>query len=340
MASIIAANSLLWSTTSIGQTRLNKVSTNQSYIENISQKPKININSKKDVFSYVFNSLPNEVTVYPTENYFYFSFYNNGFKISGNIRLDALDRDKGIAHFAYFSTYNMWNEVLVNNYQQLRLKDGLKIIKVAPLRYKLIFANKTVIFNLNDLSKVTPPKSKIRNNEEYIGPVFDESGIQLYLVYNKNIKQFHYILNDNQTIPDALVASASNKNIFIGTRTGFAFYKDQYKNRLILIGVYDGNSMLNNYFDGPFDQLPDNFIKDDSLKNAFIDQRPELKNVIDRFGNTDKGSSRVLIIPYIHYSNENQLSVFATCTQNAGKDIKNYYSCFSQDDPTNIQEEE
>ena len=33
----------------------------------------MDIHSVPDVFSFVFNSLPNEVTVYPTENYFYFT---------------------------------------------------------------------------------------------------------------------------------------------------------------------------------------------------------------------------------------------------------------------------
>ena len=30
-------------------------------------------------------------------------------------------------------------------------------------------------------------------------------------------------------------------------------------NRQILIGAFVGNTQLNNYFDGPFDQLPDNY---------------------------------------------------------------------------------
>ena len=121
-----------------------------------------------------------------------------------------------------------------------------------------------------------------------------------------------------------------NKDIIIGTRTGFSFYKDIYKNRFILIGVYSGNSMVNNYYDGPFDQLPDNFIKGDALKNAFIDQSPELKGKIDRFGNTDHGTSRVLITPYIHYTYEQDLAVFSECTSKAGDNIDAYYTCFDK----------
>lgn len=193
---------------------------------------------------------------------------------------------------------------------------------------------------MNDLSQVKPSLSKIRKEEEYIGPVFDESGIQLFLVYNRSIKKFHYILNDSSPIPDTLMPSRSTEDILIGTRTGFAFYRDALKNRLILIGVYDGNSMVNNYFDGPFDQLPDNFIKGNRLRDAFIHQRPELKGKIDRFGNTDNGRSRVLITPYIHYAYEYELSVFKKCTRRAKEDIKAYYKCFHQEDPSAAEEKE
>ncbi|KTD30517.1 hypothetical protein [Legionella israelensis] len=310
-----------------------QIYTNQNYLEAIRTRDELNIQSIDDVFQFIFNQLPDEVTVYPTENYYYYSFYHNGIELSGNIRLDALDRDKGIVHFAYFSTYNRWNEELINKYKKFAAKDNLQVKKISDLRYQLTLDKKSVIFNLNDLRNITPPASKIRKDEQFIGPVFDESGIQFYLVYNPKVKRFYYILNEHETVPDTFTPSRISNDILIGTRTGFSFYRDNYKNRLILIGVYAGNSMVNNYFDGPFDQLPDNFIKGDQLKNAFIDQRPELKGEIDRFGNTDNGASRVLITPYIHYSYEQQLSVYKDCTQKAGKNINAYYSCFEQEEP-------
>lgn len=77
-----------------------QIYTNQNYLEAIRTRDELNIQSIDDVFQFVFNQLPDEVTVYPTENYYYYSFYHNGIELSGNIRLDALDRDKGIVHFA------------------------------------------------------------------------------------------------------------------------------------------------------------------------------------------------------------------------------------------------
>lgn len=305
-----------------------KLFTNQSYIETFKTDQAIDIKSVDSIFGFVFNQLADEVTVYPTENYYYYSFYHNGIELSGNIRLDALDRDNGTVHFACFSTYNRWNEEIINHYKKFGTSDGVVLKKINPLKYSLTYRDRSVIFNLNDLSRVIPSISKIREDEQFIGPVYDESGIQLYLVYNPKIKEFLYILNDRDNVPETFTPSKISKNIIIGTRTGFSFYRDNYKNRLILIGVYSGNSMVNNYYDGPFDQLPDNFIKGDVLKNAFIDQNSDLKGKIDRFGNTDNGASRVLITPYIHYTYEQDLSVFSECTSQAGDDVDAYYSCF------------
>ena len=47
------------------------------------------------VFAFVLDSLPDRVKVYPTENYYYFTFTHNGVDYAGNIRLDASDRDQG-----------------------------------------------------------------------------------------------------------------------------------------------------------------------------------------------------------------------------------------------------
>ena len=53
----------------------------------------------------------------------------------------------------------------------------------------------------------------------------------------------------------------------------------------------------NNYFDGPFDQLPDNFIEGETLRDAILAVRPQLKGEIDRFGGAPDGSIRFMIGP-------------------------------------------
>lgn len=313
---------------------LPKLQTNQKLLEEINRAGGLEIKDARAVFSYVFNELPPDVRVYPTENYYYFSFYHNGIKFAGNMRLDAYDRDKGILHFAYFNKFNRWNEETTSEYRQLSKADGVQIEKLDKLQYRVTFKGKSVIFHLNDLTDVKPPKEIVNDWEEYIGPVYDEAGIQFYLLYNKKSKLFHFILNENAPVPDQFSPARTAKNIQIGGRTGFAYYKDRFLDRKILVGVYEGNSMVNNYFDGPFDQLPDNFLKGDQLQKALIDESPELAGQIDRFGNTDEGKSRVLVAPYLYFSHESQLAVFDQCAQHAGDDKTAYYACFKAENVT------
>ena len=311
-----------------------KVFTNQEGIEGLWGPEDLDIANLESVLSHVFNGLPDDVYVYPTENYYYFSFFHNGVKYAGNLRLDKLDRDTGIVHFAYFSAYTRWNEELVSKYKKLTSEDGIEIAKVDDLTYLLSLNGKEVTFHLNDLRDVKPGPDKIREDETYIGPVYDESALQFYLVYNYKLHLFHYILNDEHAPPEIFSPGRIMKDVEIGARTGFAFYNDKFMDRKILIGVYEGNSMVNNYFDGPFDQLPDNFIEGDTLRDAFVDESPELAGKIDRFGNTNQGASRVLITPYIHYATEFDLAVFAGCAEDVGEDKDVYYACFKVADET------
>src|SRR6185295_3505585 len=108
-------------------------------------------------------------------------------------------------------------------------------------------------------------------------------------------------------VADDLVPAKPAGRISIGRRTGFAFYRDHRIERKILIGVFAANSELNNYFDGPFDQLPENFIEGDSLRQAIIASDPSVKGQIDRLGNFADGEGRYLIHPYMLYRRQAEL---------------------------------
>ena len=69
----------------------------------------------------------------------------------------------------------------------------------------------------------------------------------------------------------------------------------------ILIGVDERQSRLNTYLDGPFDQLPENFIEGEALREAILAVDPSVKGKIDRLGNFSDGSGRYLIHPYLLY---------------------------------------
>ena len=164
--------------------------TNQSYVEDVTRSKPVDVTDPMSVFKFVFSALPDDVTVYPTENYYYFSFFHGGIEFAGNLRLDASDRDKGIVHFAYFTAYARWNEELISNYKPLTSEDGVSVEQAGPLAYQIAHENKSVTFNLNDLSDVRPPPGALGPDEQYLGPVFDESAIEMFFIFNKALNIF------------------------------------------------------------------------------------------------------------------------------------------------------
>jgi hypothetical protein len=323
----ICAPLLLSAGAAVAQPDANGVSLNQTYIESIRTAPDFAIDDITAVFWHIFSGLPDRVKVYPTENYFYFTFGYKGLVFAGNMRLDIKDRDEGVLHFAYFNQTQDWSTELVTQYRPLSIVDGVKVERVENLLYRVTFKDKSVLFALNDLSGVKPPPEMIGEGETYLGPVFDESGLQFYLMFHKQDKRFMFVLNETGPQSEELVPySEGDPSILLGTRTGFAFYKDRYLDRKILIAVYAGNVENNNYFDGPFDQLPDNFFKGDELKQAILTLYPDLKDEIDRFGNFKEQEGRFLVNPYINYSFVNELEAYRRCGD-AGLTRPAYYRC-------------
>jgi hypothetical protein len=310
---------------------------NQTYAEDATRETKLAIDDPMAVFAFVFGNLPDRVKVLPTENYFYFSFFHRHIRYAGNIRLDVIDRDEGKVHFAYFEDLSEWtyydesitHRVLDDSY-------GVKVEKLGPLLYRISHGGKSVEFELNDLSKVKPPPGAFGPDEVYLGPIFDESAIRFFLVFNRKLKLFHYVLDETAQVADQFVSAVPTDRILIGKRTGFAFYRDHKLDRKILIGVFEGNSRVNNYFDGPFDQLPDNFIEGNTLYDAIVAVEPHLTGKIDRYGITPGSSSRYMIGPYRHYRTEEDLMVFHSCATDKKLATTSYYSCFVFDEDSGL----
>ena len=187
-----------------------------------------------------------------------------------------MDRDKGKLHFAYFEDLQEWKADAPLTYNVFDQSDGVLVEKLDYLVYRVTFGERQVVFELNDLSKVVPPPQVVGPDEKYLGPVFDDSGMRFFLIFNPKLKLFHYILDETVRIPEQFRQSNLTNRILIGVRTGFAYYLDLRMNRKILIGVFEANSRVNNSFDGPFDQLPDNFVKDDELRDAILAVEPSL----------------------------------------------------------------
>jgi hypothetical protein len=306
--------------------------TNQIYIEDANRETSLPISDPKAMFAIVLGSLPDRVEVYPTENYYYFRFFDNGMPYAGNIRLDAKLRDEGKVHFAYFPEWAGW---LRNNpdltYVILGRDEGVTVERLTRFHYQVSIGSKRVTFELNDLSHVKPPPEILGPDEKFIGPVFDESGIRFFLLFNSKRRMFHFVLDETVPLADQLVPGRLTDRILIGTRTGFAFYRDHYFDRRILIGSYLANTLVNNYLDGPFDQLPDNFIEGDELRDAILQVDPSLAGRIDRFGNFLDAQARYLVNAYIEYRFEEELLYMHNCAELKELPFEWYHACLVGD---------
>jgi hypothetical protein len=306
---------------------------NETYAEDAMRVTALDTSNPMAVFAFVLGSLPDRVKVYPTENYYYFYFFHRHVRYAGNFRLDITDRDEGKIHFTYYEDFAEWTrDDSAITHVVLNGADEVNVEKIAPLVYRVSSHGKTVVFELNDLSNVKPPPGSLGSDETYLGPIFDESAIRFLLVFNGKLKVFHYILDESIEVADELVRIADTDHIEIGRRTGFAFYRDDRLNRKILIGVFKGNTLVNNYFDGPFDQLPDNFIKGEALRDAILAAAPGLAGKIDRLGISPDGKTRYLIGPYRRYRTEKELVIFHTCATDTRIPPARYYECFAFDD--------
>ncbi|MGD9545856.1 MAG: hypothetical protein AB7F41_14925 [Methylocystis sp.] len=303
---------------------------NETLIEDVTRRTEFDIDDPVAVFAFVLGALPDRVRVYPTENYYYFSFFLNGSRYSGNIRLPAAERDKGKIRFEYYQDLSAWADQGRAHHTILDASRSVAVERIAPLVYRVSHGAKSVTFALEDLSGVQPAANAVGPNEEFIGPIIDESGVRFFLLYNSKLKVFHYIL-DERFPADELLELKRADRLLIGRRTGFAFYRDHRLDRLILIGAHAGNSRFNTYFDGPFDQLPENTVDGDKLRRAIIDSDRAVEGEIDRFVNFVDGSGRYLIHPYSLYRTRADLSNVHSC---AIRNIRStaYYKCFAQND--------
>jgi len=297
-------------------------------------KEQINIDDPEEVFSYVFNSLCEEITIYPSENYYYYIFSINGRTFWSSFCLPADSRDRGVLSFGYIEKSNFFkgeDHKAAGGSKDFSPADGMIIKKINPFKYSVTYNKKTIIINLHKLNLSPPSKIKFTEDEHLIGPNFDESGLQFYLVFNKKTNHFYWILNENEYVPENF--DRDSCNLFFGRRTGFAFFNDTLHSRKILIGADANNVLKNNWYDGPFDQLPDNHVKTGEIEiRKYIEAAyPADSGKIDRYGNfIDQEGVRVAIAPYYaYYSKEELIGYIRECIQEEKK-FSEFLTCLTQ----------
>jgi len=110
------------------------------------------------------------------------------------------------------------------------------------------------------------------------------------------------------------------RNVLVGRLSGFVFFDEPGMDRKVLIGVDQRNISRNNYYDGPFDQLADNFVEGDTFQKYIESIFPTLKGRVSSRGDfLDEGGERkkkrVLLAPYRSYQYLSQMASFVESCQ-------------------------
>ena len=332
----IAVTQLLLVGCTANNSRLS-ITTNQQYIEQTRQELP-SLDDIPGVFKVVFDSLPDEVTVYPTENYYYFKTFTNHRELWGNLRLDSIDRDKGLLDFAYFEVHGQTDPYF--NYSKSWHKkfgqpDQVFVQKNGSVEYSVTAFGKTVLFKLNPIKQELPSGITLRDGEEFISRNFDESGFQFVLLFDNRRNAFRYVLDESAPLPDQLLPFG--KDVFVGLRSGFAFYQEPDINRKLFFAVDEQNVNMNNYYDGPFDQLADNFVDVQRFEKLVTLAYPFYAGKVKGRGDfvDDKGArtdSRVLISAYFTYKSLRELWARITECQKLFSEQPDQSACIGRDE--------
>ncbi len=300
--------------------------TNQEFIESL--RSPFDPNDVLAVFRWVFARLPRRARVYPTENYYYFSFLAGGRSYSGNLRLGAEERDRGVINFVYWQYLDeprgrdespVWSRAF-------SARDGVRVRRLTRLSYAVSYRGRRVVFRLNPLSQRRPRSLRLARGESYLGRTCDESGFHFFLIFASRHRHFMWVLDERGFDPPLEAVSGE---LLVDPLSGFAFYPDRRRKRRILVGVAAKNVRRNNYWDGPFDQLPDNFVRPGLI--AAIEQAyPGTRGRMDRFGKfTDQPGFRVAITPYLEYHTLEEMKAWiAKCHNQPGDE---FCACITYD---------
>lgn len=264
----------------------------------------LDLNDVDAVFGHVFARLPAEVTIYPSENYYYFVLYVQGRQIWGNIRLPAGRRERGVLSFGYseFNEFPSSPGEYLSRSKYFTDADGLLIKARDPLTFEVRYSGRMVVFHLHRLIQEPPRRFALRTNEISIERTFDESGMQFFLLFNTERNYFFWVLNEEEPVPEHF--DTLEKEIVVGRRTGFAFWVDTDNgSRKVLATIRKISVLRNDYYDGPFDQLADNYVDQTRISHYMELAIPTIKGRIDKYGYyTDmERPSRVALSCYGNY---------------------------------------
>ncbi len=281
-------------------------------------RPTVDTTDPKAVLRHLLRGAGGEIVVYPSEGYYYFRFQNGPRLIAGNLRFDLMDAAQGQLNFAYYSRA-AFGEDPVDHYSLLGPEDGIRLVTVSPFEYRLEFEGRvTRVIIYAAVDELAAPKP-LASDELYIGPVFDESGVRLHLIFDQTEKAFFFVLNSMGPPADTFTPHPDAPLVQVGDRTGYVFFKDARHARWILVGVAQRNIDGNNTFDGPFDQLPDRFVDPDRMRELLELAYPYLAGRIGPRGVfLDPPHMRAMVAPYRRYNSTAEFATLSDCGPVAG----------------------
>ena len=274
----------------------------------------ISTDDPMDVLRFILDSAGPDITVYPSEGYSYFSFQNGPRVVAGNLRFDLMDAARGLLNFAYYSSAPFGDDP-VNHFSLLGAEEGLSLLTVDPFEYRMEFQGIVTRVRIYDAREELAGPKPLATDELYVGPVFDESGVRLHLVFDQTEQAFFFVLNRSAPESEIFSAVPSFPLVHIGNRTGYAFYEDAQNDRWIMVGVARQNVVANNHFDGPFDQLPDRFIDPNQMRQLIESAYPALSGQVGPRGVfLDSPHMRAMVAPYRRYNSTAELTELSDCT--------------------------
>jgi hypothetical protein len=251
----------------------------------------------RPLFDRLFLALPADVTILPTENYHYWTLTDGGRTYRGNLRLASGRREKGQLHFAYSD-----DDFVSQTTRTWTAADGIHVVCADAFTVHVTVADHRVTFHLHQIEQIPPRHFALRPGETFIQRTYDESGHRFFLISQSEPDRFAWLLNEESGLPERLLAHSPGQ--LIGETSGFIFAIDPHvPARKTLVSVSRQHVEKNTAFDGPFDQLADNYADATRLRDHLERVIPAARGRIDRWGYfTDKpDTERVAIVPYATY---------------------------------------
>ena len=288
--------------------------TNETEIGEVLRDGGVSIDDPLAAFGAVLKNLPERVQVYPTENYLYFRFTQKGTVYVGNIRLAAADRDQRQGEFLL-----------------QRAADRLECRPEKPSRGARSGAGRHGREGrAADLSRharrprpsssrstICPRSSRRRAR---CGRTRNSSG---RCSMNPPSASFWCSIHGSRcfitfsTKPRRSPTSSSRRRAASPSRSASAPALPSIRSTAgkSWSASIERQSRLNNYLDGPFDQLPENFIEGEALREAILPSIRAPRARSTGSATSPDGSGRFLIGPYLLY----RLPAISRCLRAASR---------------------